>query len=187
MTRQWLAGLLTLVLASCATVPAPLRGDFSTLSPREAVDQDVSDARVRWGGEIIQVQPKASTTCFEVLSRDLALDARPLLRDPAGGRFIACHAGFHDPEVFERGRLITIVGRVTGTDVAKVGEFDYHYPHVDADTIYLWPPRSQYAPPPWPDPWLHGYPPGWYPPGWGPYWTPYWSGGVIIRTTPRHR
>jgi outer membrane lipoprotein len=182
MNRQWLIGVAALALASCATVPTPLKGDFPALTPREAVEQGATAQRVRWGGEIIEVQPKASTTCFEVLARALDWSARPMLRDPAGGRFIACRSGFYDPEVFERGRLVTVVGEVTGTDVAKVGEFDYRYPHVAADAIYLWPPRSQYSgPPPYWDPWMYGYP---Y--GWGPYWGPYWGGSVIIRSGPRH-
>src|SRR5690606_23279792 len=80
MNRQSLIAVAALALASCATVPTPLRGDFPALTPREAVEQGATAQRVRWGGEIIEVQPKASTTCFEVLARELDWNARPMLR-----------------------------------------------------------------------------------------------------------
>ena len=57
------------------------------------------------------------------------------------------------------------------------GEFDYTYPRVAADAIYLWPERSYVAAPYYYDPWgPWGYGPYWG----GPFWGPYWGGGVII-------
>lgn len=174
--------LLGAGLASCATVPTPLQGQYSTTTPHDAANAGSGQA-VRWGGEIIKVEPKADTTCFEILARQLDSSARPLSRDPSDGRFIACRGGFYDPEVFERGRDVTIVGQVTGSDHGKVGEFSYTYPHVAADAIYLWPKRTLYARTPYYDPWMYGYGSPW---GWGPYWGPYWGGGtVIIRDNPR--
>jgi outer membrane lipoprotein len=184
MTRFLLVVLPGVLLASCATVPAPLQGQFTPTTPREAI-AGASGQAVRWGSEIIKVDPKAGSTCFEILSRDLDSRARPLPRDPSGGRFIACHEGFQDPEVFKQGREITVVGRVTGIDHGRIGEFDYRYPHVEADAIHLWKPRSQYPHSPYYDPWGYGFGPGW---GWGynPYWGPYWGGTVIIHhDTPR--
>jgi outer membrane lipoprotein len=175
--------LLAASVASCATVPKPLQGQFSPTTPRDAVSGADGQA-VRWGGEIIKVEPKQDTTCFEILARELNANARPSSQDPSDGRFIACRSGFYDPEEFERGRDITVVGRVTGTEQGKVGQFDYTYPHVDADAIFLWPIRSLYARSPYYDPWMYGYGygPGW---GFGPYWGPYWGGPtVIIRDHP---
>jgi outer membrane lipoprotein len=183
MKRLLLLAPLGVLLASCATVPAPLQGQFTPTTPREAVAAANGQA-VRWGGEIIKVEPKSGSTCFEILARELDSNARPVPRDPSGGRFIACHAGFQDPEEFKQGRDITVVGHVTGIDHGKIGEFDYRYPHVEADAIHLWKPRPLYARSPYPDPWMYGYGPGW---GWGynPYWGPHWGGTVIIRDNPR--
>lgn len=167
-------------LGACATVPKPLQGQYSNATPRESAAG--GDQAVRWGGEIIKVEPKADATCFEVLSRKLDDVARPVRRDASEGRFIACRSGFYDPEEFERGREVTITGRVTGTDRGKVGEFDYSYPHVAADTIYLWPRRPLVVRSPYYDPWMYGGPYG--PWGWGPYWGPYWGGTVVIRERP---
>lgn len=179
MKNLMLPASLGVLLASCATVPAPLQGQFTPTTPRQAVSKADGQA-VRWGGEIIKVEPKSASTCFEILARDLDARARPLPRDPSGGRFIACHQGFQDPEEFKQGREITVVGRVTGVDSGRIGEFDYRYPHVEADAIHLWKPRH-YARTPYYDPWGYGFGAGW---GWGynPYWGPgpYWGGGTVI-------
>ena len=171
--------LLATGLASCATVPTPLQGQFSAATPRAAVAGSAGGELVRWGGEIIKADPKTDSTCFEVLARDLDSSARPIRRDPSDGRFIACRTGFYDPAVFEAGREITVVGHVDGTERGKVGQFDYTYPRVAADTIYLWPKRPLYVNTPYYDPWMYGCGPyGW---GWGPCWGPYWGPSVIVR------
>ncbi len=169
-------------LGACATIPQPLQGQYSPLTPRQAGSAATGES-VRWGGEIIKVEPKTDATCFEILGRELDDSARPRLRRPSEGRFIACRNGFQDPEEFQRGREMTVVGRVTGTDHGKVGEFDYAYPHVAADAIYLWPKRPLVVHTPDYDPWRYGYGP-YGPWGWGPYWGPYWGGPVIIRERP---
>ncbi|MEO5625801.1 MAG: Slp family lipoprotein [Dokdonella sp.] len=179
MNKQLVMALLSAGLASCATVPTPLQGQFTNASPRDALKTDPT-GNVRWGGEIIKVEPKADATCFEILARELDDSARPFAHDANGGRFIACHPGFYDPEEFERGRDLTVTGHVAGTDHGKIGEFDYVYPHVAADAIYLWPKRARYVRSPYSDPWLYGYGP--YGIGFGPFWGgPYWGGAIIIR------
>jgi outer membrane lipoprotein len=172
------AASIALALGACATVPAPLQGQFPPTTPRDAANVAASGP-VRWGGEIINVEPRAGETCFEVLARALDSTARPVSRDPSDGRFIACRNGFYDPEEFKKGRDITIVGQLNGTEKGKVGEFDYTYPRVAADTVYLWPERSLYASYPYYyDPWG----PWW---GYGPYWGgPYWGGPTIIVRQP---
>lgn len=172
--------IAALVLGGCATVPKPLAGDhFATLTPRQAATQDIHGETVRWGGKIVKVVPESEQTCFEVLSRELYANARPRERDASGGRFIACSKGFYDPELYAPGRELTVTGRLAGTEQHKVGDYNYTYAHVDADTVYLWPkrePMERYNA--WPSD-----------PFWGPF-GPYWGGGfwvppvVIIRPAP---
>ncbi|MGA9340965.1 MAG: Slp family lipoprotein [Rhodanobacteraceae bacterium] len=172
--------LLTLVaagIASCATVPAPLQGQFTPVSPGEIAKANSTGQVVRWGGDIITVKPKADETCFEILDRDLNAIARPSRRDTSHGRFIACRSGFYDPEIFKAGREATVVGHVTGTQTGRVGEYDYTYPVVAADAIYLWPeqpvyPRGYYDNPYFYDPfWGSGF--------WG-YGSFGWGQPVIV-------
>jgi outer membrane lipoprotein len=160
-----------LVLGGCATVPAPLAGnDFAPVTPQQAVSQHANNTRVRWGGEIIKVEPKADATCFEVLARGLYSDARPNRHDGSDGRFIACSKGFYDPAVFTKGRDLTIVGQLAGNEQHRVGDYDYTYAHVDADSVYLWPKR-QYAAGYY-NPWGPYYGDPFFGPAWGGWWGP---------------
>ncbi len=169
------AAFVAAALAGCATVPAPIAGkDFVALTPQQAAAQNTHGSRVRWGGEIIKVEPKASVTCFEILSRNLFDDARPNRREGSDGRFLACGNGFFDPEVYTKGRDLTITGQVVGTEQRLVGEHEYLYPRVDAEGIYLWPKltRAPYYDPFWG--------PGYYDPFFGPYGGAYWWTPPVI-------
>lgn len=176
---------LAAALGACASVPTALQGNFDKSTPRDAVARQ-DRAAVRWGGQIINVEPKATSTCFEIISRPLDASARPQREQEASaGRFIACHPGFFDPELYARGRDLTVVGHVTGSQIGKVGQFDYTYPVVEASAVHLWPKRPLYVNNPYYDPWYMG-PPGWHGYwgwGWGPYWGP---GPIIIRDRHPH-
>lgn len=156
------------LLAACATVPQPLQGNYANVTASAAQQGGAGGTRVRWGGEIIKTEPGPQETCFYVLSRPLDSQARPEAGNSGdtGARFVACHAGFYDPEVFTRGRELTVAGTLHGTVTQKVGQYDYAYPRVEADVVYLWPKRPLVA----------SYPAGFYDPFWGPGFGPYWGG-----------
>lgn len=175
-----LSATTAIILGGCVTVPAPLEGEYPEFQPDQATDRSLG-ARVRWGGDVISSQPEADRTCFEVLARDLDRSYRPLRGDRTHGRFLACKDGFQDPAVFRQGREITVIGRLDQFSAREVGEFEYRYPLLEADTIYLWPER--------PDVIVYDYGPYWW---YGPYWHPYYyrypyhsrgyiRGGVHIR------
>jgi len=176
------------LLGGCATIPPPLQGTYANVSTASAQQGGASGNHVRWGGTIIKTEPGPQQTCFYLMSRPLDSEARPV-RGNAGesqGRFVACHSGFYDPEVFTRGRELTVTGALQGAISQKVGGYDYAYPRVEADVVYLWPKRPVYA----------GYPPGYYDPFWGPgyygpWGGPYWGGGywggprvIVVRRPP---
>ena len=187
MNKLLLIAIASVLLGACATVPKSLQGEYAKTTPRDALAVPPAGP-VRWGGEIIKVEPEADSTCFEILSRPLDVSARPMRsKDSSGGRFIACHAGFFEPELYARGRDLTVVGQITGSEVGKVGAFDYTYPRVAATSIHLWPKRPVYVADPWYDPWMMG--PGWRGSwGWGWGWGPYWGAPpVIIHHRPGHR
>ncbi|OOG55834.1 hypothetical protein B0E47_08205 [Rhodanobacter sp. B05] len=156
------------VLGGCATIPQPLQGNYASVSTTGAQDGGAGGTQVRWGGEIIKTEPGPQETCFYVLSRPLDSQARPTSGNAGenAGRFVACHTGFYDPEVFTRGRELTVTGTLHGTVSRKVGDYDYAYPRVEANVVYLWPKRQRYD----------AYPPGYYDPFWGPGFGPYWGG-----------
>ena len=155
------AGLASVLLAACSTVPQPLQGEFNPITPREAAELDSTGAPVRWGGRIVQVEPKENRTCFEIISTRLTANGRPYwAEDDTGGRFIACRAGFYDPAVFEPGRDVTFIGRIDGYQSTKIGDYDYPLPKIAADVVYLWPVQREVEVVP-------AYPYGPWGPGWG--------------------
>lgn len=162
----------------CASIPAPLAGEFAEFQPDQATDRSVG-AQVRWGGTIVETQPGREETCVEILARQLDREMRPVTGDNNFGRFLACRAGFQDPAIFTSGRDITVVGRVQGFVDGEIGEFVYRYPRLSADVMYLWAVRPDMVV-------VSGGP--FYDPWW-PYWDPWWhhrhprsrvSGSVII-------
>lgn len=157
------AAVAALALGACATVPVPLQGSFVASTPKAA--PEVGET-VRWGGEVIGVEPKSNTTCVEVLAHELGSTARPIDTKHSAGRFLACQSGFIEPGDYPKGREVTVIGRLSGTVTGRVGEFDYVYPRVAATTMYLWPKRVPRG---------SGYGPGFYDPFWGGPWG--WNGG----------
>lgn len=158
--------LAVLALAGCVSVPVQFQGEFSPLTPQAAQATD-ADTLVRWGGVILETRPDERQTCFEILSRPLRSSMRPEDSDQTLGRFIGCKEGFHDPEVFARGREVTLTGTIERIDIRKVGEFDYHYPVVRAGFMSMWPERQEvivyeydgfYAPYYWHYPYRYPYP-----------------------------
>ena len=148
------------LLAACATAPAPLEGEYGTLTPRDAATGDHTGQVVRWGGRIVQTEPHDNSTCFEMISTELSAYGRPYWKNDAdAGRFIACRQGFYDPAIFEPNREVTFTGRIEGYDQRMIGGFDYRFPRVAADVVYLWPVRETVDVLTYPAPW----------PWWG-YW-----------------
>ena len=144
-------------LAGCATVPTPLQGQYANVSPRDAVATEQRGVPVRWGGRIVSTDPMADRTCFEIVSTGLDANGRPRwAADASGGRFIACRAGFYDPAIFQADREVTVTGVVDGYETRRIGEYDYRFPRVAADVVYLWPVRDRVdvvhrpVPSPWP-------------------------------------
>ena len=156
MFRFAVLALSALLLAACATQPGPLQGDYNPITPRQAAATDSTGATVRWGGRIVSVEPKSNRTCFEMISADLGSSGRPYWGSAhTGGRFLACRTGFYDPAVFERNREVTFIGRLDGYENRRIGQYDYRFPRVEADVVYLWPLREMANeiypyPAPWP-------------------------------------
>jgi len=162
---------LALLLGACVTTPAQLQGEFSQVQPEQAAAQELPGQTVRWGGKIVEVHTEKLYTCFEIVGAPLDYSGRPREVDDTTGRFLACRSGFYEPQVFAAGRELTISGKIDGYETRKVGDYDYRYPRVAADVVYLWPERPDYD-----DHWHHPYPwgmgwgyYGWYG-GWGPWW-----------------
>ena len=132
--------LTTVVLTGCATVPGPLQGDYTVIAAREAAVGN----QVRIGGRVIETTPTADSTCLEVLGKPLLASSRPRDGDATEGRFLACKKGsFLDPEIFVRGRAVTLTGTVEGFVEERIGDAPYRMPKIDVAEIVLWPERTE--------------------------------------------
>lgn len=140
-----LLALITL-LSACASTqshyPRDLRGEFDGLTARDAALADYSNHPVRWGGRIIQIEPKEDRTCFEMVAARLDAQGRPDWHDESDSRFIACRNGFFDPTVFRINRDVTFTGTIGGYENRRIGQNDYRFPRLEADTVHLWPERQ---------------------------------------------
>src|SRR5262245_2984343 len=103
------------------------------------------------GGDIIKATPKPGDTEIEILARRLGGGDVPEGGDGSTGRFLVRTAGFLDPAIYARGRRLTVLGTVAGTEERAVGDVAYAYPVIRAERLKLWPAEG---------PWLGGeYPP----------------------------
>jgi len=127
-------------------------------------------ALVIWGGIIIGATNLPDGTEILVLETPLSSLGEPADDRFSEGRFIAKSPQFLDPEIYRKGRKLTVAGEIVGKEARQLGKIDYSYPVLSVKQLYLWT-----------EPTL-SYPPPYYAPSW--YWveTP-----IIIEKVPRKR
>jgi outer membrane lipoprotein len=131
---------------------------------------------VLWGGMIIETVTLTGGSEIFVLQTPLNHMEKPEAARYSQGRFIARGSSFLDPEIYKKGRRITLAGQIIGKETLPLGKSKYSYPVVTIKELHLWERAKAYV---YPYPyygWYYG--PGW---GWGwnwygpsPYW-PYWD------------
>jgi outer membrane lipoprotein len=145
-----IALLLSLCLAACAgRPPLDMAGVDESLTIQGTLG-DVEGARNRrvfWGGVIVNTANLKDATQIEVLAYPLDRGGRPQDSARPYGRFLAVRDGYLETGVYAQGRLLTVVGPVTGTRKGKVGEAPYTYPLVAAEQLHLWPKEPDYSEP----------------------------------------
>lgn len=167
-TMYAMAGVLAIALTvSCAVMPAPVnRAALPPMPFPRLVEQAGAyhGRMVILGGYVLAVEQRADHTRLEALQAPLGFGQEPRSRDLSQGRLIVHHAGFLDPEVYEKGRKITVAGLLLGSSAWEAGGHAYPYVRIRSDSLYLWPPERSVPPPGYYHPW--GYPPRhrWY---WG--------------------
>lgn len=97
------------------------------------------DEIIMLGGKIIETN--VSSTSSELTILQLALDnnGRPVNLDQSHGRFLVQSKQFLDPAIYQKGMLLTLVGKLKGSVGRAIGGFDYIYPLVEPIEIKLWP------------------------------------------------
>ena len=180
MNLRWpilLLFALLLAVTGCSSIPRDI-ADGPEASPTVSQVQENPvkwlGSPVRWGGSIVTTDNADNLTRIELVSRPLLRNARPSsASDSTDGRFIVEVNGFLDPEIYESGRFLTVVGTLEALKSGKVGNQDYSFPVVEVQSHYLWEKVLPYQ---------YIYPYGYYDPwgSWhrdyrGRYLHPYWT------------
>ena len=167
-------GLLLAGLAACAPVSQEIRREAEASAPFSEIRKNpekFKGAVVLWGGVIIETVNRQDSTSVRVMQTALDFQGRPTDLDRSEGRFIVVVDRFLDPDIFKKGRELTVGGEIAGSETHPIGEIRYVYPVVRASELKLWEQRIPY-PPYYYDPWYWGPPYPWRP--WGPWGRPYW-------------
>lgn len=156
-------------LLSCTShvppeIKQPLANEIALQTVRADVANYVSQ-RVRWGGVILHTENHKDATHLTILAQPLNSSGRPSSTDISVGRFIAIAPTFLEPVVYTLDREMTFTGTIKGTEIQKVGEFEYNYPVINVETYHLWPeiapinntPHPYWLYDPWYDP-FYPYP-----------------------------
>ncbi len=154
MDRTWVSwcGLATMVMAvlSCAAgVSEQARSQVTymgTFAQVQAQPQTYTGETVMWGGKIVQTQPGNNQSELMVLQLELGSQNRPQDDDSSQGRFLARSKQFLDPALYPPGTLITVVGRLTGSEERLIGKMAYQYPVVDIIEAKKWPNDTDNSP-----------------------------------------
>lgn len=163
MKQAILLLLLSLGLAGCSSLPKSIRDSpAKELSLIEATADKSIGTNIRWGGEVVRVENKNAQSLLEIVAYPLNHYGKPQTGKDSQGRYVARSEEFYDPEVYEKGTLITIVGRVAGAEKRKVDQRSLLMPVIDITESHKWRPTQQ-----------RHYQDPFYDPFYSPYYYPY--------------
>jgi len=124
---------------------------------------------VIWGGMVIETVNRQDGTVVTVLETPLDAQGMPADGDYTRGRFLVKTSMVLDPEVYRRGRKLTVAGEIMGKEVQPLGETQYGYPVLGLREIHVWKELPSAYAYPW-GPYYNWGPYSWY---WDWWWWPY--------------
>lgn len=101
---------------------------------------------VLWGGKVIETQSMKDATDIVVLQLEVGSYDRPVDDDRSQGRFLIRSSSFLDPALYSPGTLVTVVGRLQGSETRSIGQMPYDYPVIDPIEIKKWPAGANPSP-----------------------------------------
>ncbi len=130
-----------MALAACA--PAPIyKPSTNTIAVApntvaQAPDR-FANADVIWGGRVVAVHNLQDRSEVEIVGYPLDGSQRPKADGAGWGRFIAVMPGYVESFDYPSGALITLAGRITGSQSGQVGEAAYVFPLVGVAQSHVW-------------------------------------------------
>lgn len=141
--------LLTLPVACATGISEQARSQVTYTGSFTTIQKDPGGhvgSVVILGGKILETQASSTSSEIVLLQLPLEKNDRPKDGDRSEGRFLLRASQFLDPAIYHKGTLLTVVGRVSGSEVRTIGSSDYVYPVVESIEIKHWPERSQDGP-----------------------------------------
>jgi outer membrane lipoprotein len=144
--RNALCILLISIFAACSGgISQQAQNQVTYTGPFAAVQQAPAKYRgaiLLLGGKVIKTLNQEGASELVVLQLNLDNQDRPQDNAQSQGRFIVRSARFIDPAIFPPGTLITLVGRLQGSDSRLIGEMRYTYPVIEPIETKKWPAGS---------------------------------------------
>ena len=158
--RLLTAGLLLLVvLSGCSVISGDIRSKADPLLTFELVSPypaQYAGEIVIWGGYIIENQADHGHNRLVILQTPLSFNQEPKSRDTSQGRFIVRSDQYLDPEVYAKGRAVTVAGRVADF-TTNIDDAYGSYPVLHLLEVYIW--KNRYRDHYYPSsPYYHPYP-----------------------------
>ena len=138
--------IMLLLLQACANLPEFDTSKVNRQLTPETVSRSPTGAKgqtVFWSGLILSSKNLKTSTRLEVLAYPVDKDGWPNLDAKPIGRFLADYAGYLETADYAKGRLLTVVGPISGIEKGKLDETEYTYPVVQAEQKYLWPKSNR--------------------------------------------
>ena len=138
--------LLFLCLTACRNLPPVIENspviDVSYDQAKQN-SKNYTNAPVRWGGVILNIENKQPFSLAQVLLFPLNSTGRPNLDKPSQGLFMLKSAEILDSAVYSKGSELTIAGTLVGNVELSIDNKTQSFPMVAATTIYHWPKFSR--------------------------------------------
>lgn len=166
MKRMLLYISVAALLSSCAAhvISRDVReGAVKDVSFRVAKEniETYKGMKFIWGGFIAATRFTEEGAFLEVVQNPVDDYGDIVDTDVSQGRFLAFTEKDLDPLIYEKGRLVTVAGELTGSKTVKRKNRDYTYPILTLEEIHLWKEQDYVYYP-------YDY---WYGPYWGyPYY-----------------
>ncbi len=98
------------------------------------------------GGRILDIRTSEERSEIMVLQMPLDHWNSPIDEDRSEGRFLVFMERFLDPVIYNKGKLMSLVGVVRGSEIRAIDQYEYSFPTIDAIEIKLWLQDDAYLP-----------------------------------------
>jgi outer membrane lipoprotein len=136
-------GIVAWLLTGCASGPDKLayqpESQLVPYAQALTAPTQYQSQPVRWSGLIVQTRVLAGSSEIEIVYLPLKSNGQPEQQETSPGRFMASVHGLLDPELYAKGRSITVLGHLGRSVEGKIGEQSYRFPRVVVDEHTLWP------------------------------------------------